>query len=573
MPRWCACALGWRPNALGDGHGLSFMILVGAMIMVCIGTIMCAYILRAYSNDSMGESTPNSALDSSPAACISQKPQQPVWVMESPPPTRLPSSPWPTTPSIARRRRALWRGGSRKGSHTRNVTVYHNPRKPHQCGYEAVLRASGMTTSTKAIKRLRRKTANLVEEWYEEKQVIHGIDIVSAIDQTGFNITTYKSHICGRQWASCVELVAALRVCQASAVLKIKSFECLEGDDLSTHFIIQLRNTHYVLLKSRSDFMGEVMAAAPVNIRGGMHQQHWHWEEQVMGEPQPPPDALPSTALAATQQEELQLPVNHSSASLQPQDVAYPVEVQIEAAHAASQQDELPDDLPDWALPSHLQRSSSSVRILVHDSLKSDIIELQLCYHLPASVGFIRQRLARIFTLPPERVVMTSSASPKQRISDIAIIPDELMVLDELMYKGGPYLLITFFDPDNAVDFDVRLKTSETNEKVVEKISKIMAIPQQEVRLVHPLGHAWCFPQSAHDTTLVHVLRDRGGVRTDASRSRSRSQSRSQRGRGMEVSATLPFQPDHLEVGHHLNSPPQSAVSDQDSWDQWDEMS
>ena len=177
--------------------------------------------------------------------------EHPIWVMESPVPTRPWSSPPPSTPTLARRRRVLMRGGFRRSEHRRHNTVALNPRKPHHFGCEAILRAVGRSTTTRSIKKLRVRTAAKITEWYFQGATVRGINVKEAIDDTNLPIEDYAMQAQGRQWASVLEMIAASRCIKLSVSLQIKKTIIKEGD-MATKNSIQLRKNHYVHISSSS---------------------------------------------------------------------------------------------------------------------------------------------------------------------------------------------------------------------------------------------------------------------------------------------------------------------------------
>ena len=162
------------------------------------------------------------------------------------------SSPFPTTPSIARRRRQHFqtqRGGKRRfGSHKRGMTRVMNPRLPHHYAYICALKVAGRKADIKSVKVLRKKVSQMVKALYEDEGKVHGIDIRRMIDMTYGDVESYVEHVAKDQWASLVELHCASVIENVSFYVKSRHGVVKMGEQASKS-IVSLKNNHYILMK------------------------------------------------------------------------------------------------------------------------------------------------------------------------------------------------------------------------------------------------------------------------------------------------------------------------------------
>ena len=80
----------------------------------------------------------------------------------------------------------------------------------------------------------------------------------------------------GAQWASMVELAAALHVQQESAYMTIHGNTFQIGEGKKSH-VIRLANDHFTLHQLHRSTMKH--HSTPSMARGGVRQEAWTWEE------------------------------------------------------------------------------------------------------------------------------------------------------------------------------------------------------------------------------------------------------------------------------------------------------
>ena len=150
-------------------------------------------------------------------SCLTYRAPEIVLVEDSPLPTRTAVT--PTT-----RRRApgsAMRGGKRRWrAHRKAVTLQYNPKIPNHCLYEAVLHASGVNATKRAIQRLREDVAKAVYQAYVDDEFVLGYRVKQVVAETGMNLRAYLADVRHAQWASPVEAHFATKVMNISMLLR-----------------------------------------------------------------------------------------------------------------------------------------------------------------------------------------------------------------------------------------------------------------------------------------------------------------------------------------------------------------
>ena len=159
-----------------------------------------------------------------------------ITIHESPMPTRMSSSPFPLTTSIARRRREFFeahRGGrSRLPRHRRLETRLLNPTLPHHCAYVCILKIIGKRANLRNVKILRDSVSCMIRRLYEDQAVLYGIDVAKMVDESYDSVDDYVKHVQVNQWASIIELHCASELTDASFVVKSKNGHVKMGRSL-----------------------------------------------------------------------------------------------------------------------------------------------------------------------------------------------------------------------------------------------------------------------------------------------------------------------------------------------------
>ena len=153
-------------------------------------------------------------------------------VEESPPPTRMPSTPSSSVFGTVRRRpkRAGWRGARRTSHHRRHLTRRFDPALPNHCGFQCVLRAAGKPCGIEAVRELRRKVAESVCAKRISGVSANGIDVHHLIATEGLTLQAYCQRMREDTWASCVELSLAADIVGISLIYSDKGKKMRIGE-------------------------------------------------------------------------------------------------------------------------------------------------------------------------------------------------------------------------------------------------------------------------------------------------------------------------------------------------------
>ena len=174
--------------------------------------------------------------------------QEVVYVEESPPPTRMPSTPSSSVFGTVRRRpkRAGWRGSQRRPTHRRKETRRFDPALANHCGFQCVLRAAKRQCGIEAVRELRRQVAGKIYEKRVCGESVCGVDIHHLIVKEGLTLEAYCQRMREDMWASCVELSLAADIMGISLVYSDKGKKMKIGHGPLAGLIKRI-GSHFVL--------------------------------------------------------------------------------------------------------------------------------------------------------------------------------------------------------------------------------------------------------------------------------------------------------------------------------------
>ena len=205
-----------------------------------------------------------------------------IVIPESPPPTCSASSPFPASPTTSMRRRARRAGRARMGRVRRTATRIFSPRTADDCAYACALRLAGLKADTQSIQQLRCIVSKIVEKSFLEDLRLGGLSIREEIQRLQLNINSYTAQIRHRQWASQIEVDAALKALGVKTYLSIDKHQVIIAGE--GHFIpavIRLTDKHYSLYRLHRP-LGQPLGSPKrhQSQRGGMeHPPPPRWEE------------------------------------------------------------------------------------------------------------------------------------------------------------------------------------------------------------------------------------------------------------------------------------------------------
>ena len=187
-----------------------------------------------------------------------QKRVEVIVIEESPMPTRR-----PTTPLIARSV-----GGSRKRDQRRRNTAWYDPKMKDHCAYQALLKAAGWRPTKSRVKALRRRTASRVQDMLEANQKIGKYFARQYVQASGMEQHDYIRHIMKNQWASALEVQAAVDVLCIRILLNADGELAAMGKGRLKGMMV-LSKGHYTLRRIRLASVTSAKASGAMR-RGGM---------------------------------------------------------------------------------------------------------------------------------------------------------------------------------------------------------------------------------------------------------------------------------------------------------------
>ena len=321
----------------------------------------------------------------------------------------------------------------------------------------------------------------------------------------------YVADIKHKQWASCIELTAALQTLDTAAAIYIKNSAMCVGE--KPQFAIVLHDAHFMVkrIRRRRTFNGEI----PMEPRGGVENRTWSG-------PQPQQCHNPSTQVSQPQ----------PSACLLTTESSRPARSQM----AVDSQ----EDLPDWAVD-HLRKKNpdKDFEVIIAPSFNSTIERLKLHPFQPPIVRELRSKVARILDVGEERISLLREGEAAHPLPDWMPTPTTTLISDAYDHMPAPFDIITALSEERGVELHIRIPIGSRHMQVIEKIPKIIGKNNNDVILSDYKGEPWLYPASRMKTSRVYVvLIPRGGMPRMPRGSRSRSRS---------ISPTVPYFNDMVE--------------------------
>ena len=462
-----------------------------------------------------------------------------IEVDSSPEPTRTTCSPfWQTTPS-PRRRRARRAGRQRLASHTRKSTRTYNPKLPHHCAYQCLLKVAGLSVKPAKVMELRSSTADALYVAYTESQVLYGIDARETVQASGHTLRAYMADIRHQQWAS------ALEVALAANILDISLF-IMDGQQMikignKPAFAIRLCASHWTLMKMHKVSPTDAPDEDVDMLRGGM----WTWE-----------DTTPCTQEDEEVPEWARMPsVSQPSSARAPPGLGQEHQRGGEGLHHEPPKPPKPPQ-PLLFLPVHESGESPSkiMHINVDPMVETDIKAIEIEVKCGVPLGVILDRVAGLLQVQRMRLAMKKGPVAADFLSLWEPCPDHAYLVDIMKQPSpmGKTLLVELAGTD--ITFNMCIAGEWTHADVYQRLSMIFAAHPGSLMCVTPEGHPWTYPHTgSNNHVIVKSTTLRGGIRTDDS----------------AVSSTLPMDDDVLPEGEHLTpitmeDPPQADVDAQD---------
>ena len=164
---WLECT--WMLSVLVEAQAMDiYLFLLSVIVFVAavgaVFALLLRFVLREWERDlSMKDQ------------CVPEI----VLIEDSPPPTRMPSTPTSSVYGTVRRRpkRAGWKGSQRRPSHRRRETRKFDPALANDCGFQCVLRAAKRQCGIEAVRELRSQVAGKIYEKRVCGERVCGVDI------------------------------------------------------------------------------------------------------------------------------------------------------------------------------------------------------------------------------------------------------------------------------------------------------------------------------------------------------------------------------------------------------------
>ena len=191
-----------------------------------------------------------------------RRPSPCIQVLESPTPTRTPTTP-KTTP-------AQRRGGMRRSMpRLRRYRVLFNPRRQGECGYDCLLRMMKRRTTPSERRSIRRMAAYCSMMAYEQDRNILGHSVRHLVHS--LEMTSYEYGLAVRQglWASPMDLALLADFYDLTFTFHLGGKAYMIGNRPDAHHLL-LKNGHYLLVRPRcSSLITRTTRVSSPRTRGG----------------------------------------------------------------------------------------------------------------------------------------------------------------------------------------------------------------------------------------------------------------------------------------------------------------
>ena len=418
-----------------------------------------------------------------------------IWVQESPPPTRVMTT--PLSQLTTRRRAARGAGRQRYSMHRRRQTRTYDPAAKGHCGYACALKAANKKVTPASIKMIRAEVAKNVYEGFVLDHYIIGKSIKELVNESDLTLADYIERTKHSQWASTVEVAMAAQQLGVSVIVQEKNRSVPTG--LRPKWIISLKNQHFTLAKLHR--RGIPHREVPSPSRGGMRPQtNWTQTGSQFGIQL---QNAPLQSEVTIQTRPVQSWTWESRSSTAPPLIASPVpgDVPTTQPHTPLQ------DPPPRARP-----DPKVIKVNILPSVRADIRYLELIVDVQTDVYALRRRVAEILNCSFDRLAVRQRGAQDDMPGWVQVV-DEVdiadMWRDDILYDTLEVIL------DSNYAFRVKFRVGNSHEAVLELLAGIVGTPAADLKLCSRDGSIWVYPDSRRFSAEVHLLRTlRGGMRS-----------------------------------------------------------
>ena len=468
-----------------------------------------------------------------------------IEIESSPEPTRMPSTPfWESTPRA--RKRSVRRGGGRRyKQHVRSCTRSFNPRLPHHCAYQCVLRAALLPEGARQVHQLREATADMLFKMYVNYEMVHGMNVRDVVAASGQTLAAYVADVRNTQWASSLEVAIASDIVGARLAIDVGGSMTLLSRRPS--YMIKLMKKHWTLHRvHRLSKVRHQHDRTRDAQRGGM----WTWEETEEQPQQGHQQTDPNM-----QQEDEVIPEWATLSTLPPPVGAMATSMVSMISPTAPNADYRISPVPERApLPIQCVMSASKcVHVRFDLSLPTDVIALDIQVQCAAPLGVTVDRIARVINVPSGTLAATSSAQSLQALPLCDPCPDSLYIMDSANTSEGAQCEINVYLGSTGVHFILKCQSHWQQRDIIGVLATIMSCAPPSLLMLDRQGAPWMYVRGGPNLDLFvsNVGMQRGGMHNS-------------------VSTTLPFEPDEEPAAQPLQPqqpevPPHQGRQDEES--------
>ena len=434
--------------------------------------------------------------------------QEVIQIDSSPEPTRLPCSPfWQPTPTP--KRRPARRGGHRRFvSHARWCTRDMNPRLPHHCAYQCLLRAACAPTKLENVNKLRENTATLLQNAYLEDNDIHGVPTRQVISLSGQTLKAYLADVRFQQWASSLEVAAAADILGIHVMID-NGYDKIVTGTAPTH-VVKLAKSHWTLAKIHKRKIMQTTGTT-CHSRGGM----WTWEEPTPQQPIPEDEEIPDWARLGHQQTLPAVPIG-------PQALPH-VLPQRDDGDLPSAPSTLGHEAHTVSVPALLQRGdlqqgagdmySKSVKIAIDSSVDTNIRELLIQVKCGVPLGVLLDQISEIVKVDRKKLALVPTSASRTPLSIWDPCPDVAHLVDILTMPTPMGRTLHVQMPPTDIEFTMCLDGRWSLDDVMHRLAILLATNMSDVSLVDSKGYPWTLPPAdGNYHARVITKSSRGGM-------------------------------------------------------------
>ena len=378
----------------------------------------------------------------------SEAPSVPVIeIFDSPMPTMMHST--PRSSPFMTHRKARRAGSRRVCAHRRCVTCCYNPCLPNECGYQCMLRASGMPPSKDNVAWLRNRVAERVEEARLSGERLGGMDVHEVMRAEEMSLKAYLAATKSSMWASQVELHAAAQILDTPVMYMSGRVSMNLGEGIPK-FAIKKMQHHYVLARIHK-LHGRV-CKSPAPLRAGMHAS-WTWESTDSAVPSVQPTSYmgdPYTTVKVSEKIKTDVRrVTFLTGTMTVADLKARMStiLRLPVAGMVVLDDEDESELPDWtSLPPNViltvLADEARVKMQIHVPCREATFHMDMPMNTQRT--HLENKIGKLLQVSPRAMRITNSRGMDWRAFTTH---DDHMITVQILERGGMITQISPTEP------------------------------------------------------------------------------------------------------------------------------